>query len=758
MLSKIIEFQKNRIMKMIMKMKTLIFLAVLLSFSFSLSAQDQGEKYVLETLDFNSEASDYSAINLEGATIFCSDRTADTVTKMVKRYDYNTKRDFTDFYAVNTTEKTKKLLKVLNSDVHDGPMSITKDGNRVYFSRNGSKELADKRKRYLQIFYVDYKNGEWSEEVALPINSSSYNVSHPAISPDGTVLYFSSDMPDGKGGNDIYRIVYNKEDKRWGIHQNLGDAVNSKADEVFPFFTEDNKLYFSSNDKGGKGGLDIYMAELKKDNESFTKKEQLAEPINSKSDDFAFYEMKADIGRKGFLSSNRTGSKGLDDIYSWRFIENPLTVKGIVKNTNNDLIKDTDVVFVAKSASSEDEQMSEMIATTDEKGYYEIVLERETEYEVTVKNDFYYQKTHDLSTKVDVSKKFIEYDIVLEDLPFVRIIPIDADDGTNIENMAVKINLDNEFSTTDMTGKNGVKYEFPKSYRIGDEAEFIVSFVKNGYVEKEVAFTLLLENTGEIIIPVDIREQFICVKFKEDFDVTKLIGVKAIYYDYGSAEIRSDAAVELDKVCRFLNKYPAVSLELRSHTDNRGSNQHNYNLSDQRAKSAADYIKARIDNPNQISGRGYGENQPRKITAELAEEYRFLSEGDILDERFINGLATKDMQEEAHQLNRRTELIVTGVDETKYTTEEEYKAPLILYKVQVLSSKYKIETSDPVFKGYTNVSMYEESGRYKYTIGSEAEFSKADALRKQLANDFKGCFVVAFKNGKRITLSEARNY
>ena len=149
--------------------------------------------------------------------------------------------------------------------------------------------------------------------VELPFNSDDYNVAHPALSPDEKFLYFASDMKGSLGESDIYRVEI-LGDNQYGTPENLGDIINTSGRESFPFVSKNNVLYYSSDGIPGLGGLDIFAVKFY-ENGTVSKPINIGRPGNSADDDFCFV-MDSDT-KVGFLSSNRPGGKGRDDIYSF---------------------------------------------------------------------------------------------------------------------------------------------------------------------------------------------------------------------------------------------------------------------------------------------------------------------------------------------------------------------------------------------------------------------------------------------------------
>jgi outer membrane protein OmpA-like peptidoglycan-associated protein/tetratricopeptide (TPR) repeat protein len=199
-------------------------------------------------------------------------------------------------------------VKELNSNYHDGPVTISEDGNTMFFARDGqSTNLIEKDKKnnakigQLGIYRAQKVNGKWEIKEGLPINSTSYSVSHPSLSKDGKTLFFASNMPGGIGESDIWKITITAEG--YGTPINLGDKINTPSREVFPFISNNNQLYFASTGWSGLGGLDVFKVE---DNSQVI---NLGKPVNSEKDDFSF-SFNTEIN-KGYFASNRNGNDAI---------------------------------------------------------------------------------------------------------------------------------------------------------------------------------------------------------------------------------------------------------------------------------------------------------------------------------------------------------------------------------------------------------------------------------------------------------------
>jgi hypothetical protein len=179
--------------------------------------------------------------------------------------------------------------------------------------------------------YVSKKDdkGNWGKFENFPFNSDEYSIGHPAISADGQTIYFVSDMPGGFGQTDIYET--HQENGTWSKPTNLGEVINSPGKEMFPTVFNDGTLFYSSDGNAGLGGLDIYMSTPQ--NKRFTSILNLGYPLNSNADDFSLL-LNSDF-KSGFMSSNRAGGKGYDDIYSFtssKEIITQFTINVIVRN------------------------------------------------------------------------------------------------------------------------------------------------------------------------------------------------------------------------------------------------------------------------------------------------------------------------------------------------------------------------------------------------------------------------------------------
>ncbi|MDN5217257.1 tetratricopeptide repeat protein [Fulvivirgaceae bacterium BMA12] len=276
------------------------------------SYYEKKDSYEVQLLNINSSYSEFGVSFLEDGIVFASTR-EEVAPK--KRYN-RTNSAYLDLYQSKYDEDGNlgaitKLGKNVNTKYHEGPAVIYAGGNKMIFTRNNADAKVKEKDHKLvsfQLFETQKdKKGDWDKPRLLSFGEEKYSVGHAAVSQNGKLLYFSSNRPGGIGGTDLY--VSENLNGGWGTPKNLGDEINTEGNEMFPFISGDSLLYFSSDGKGGLGGLDIYRTSLT----SQQSVENLGAPINSEKDDFAFVLHKE--GNWGYFSSNRPGGIGDDDLY-----------------------------------------------------------------------------------------------------------------------------------------------------------------------------------------------------------------------------------------------------------------------------------------------------------------------------------------------------------------------------------------------------------------------------------------------------------
>ncbi len=494
---------------------------------------------------FNSRRADYSPMFLDNSCeqiYFTS--TNEKVTGNNKSEITGMKKGDIWFAVKNERGEWKRPEPVegeLNTDADEGAVSFTPDGQTMYLSRARREPASNTG---VEIYTSQRSDAKWSAPVKFEITSdtlSSY--AHPAVSLDGNWLYFTSDMPGGQGGRDIWRVNLKE---RAGSLENLGEWINTPGDEMFPYVRSDSVLYFASNGHPGYGGLDIFRAELTRSGGwSVT---NMGTPVNSAADDFG---ITFGTGEWGFFSSNRTDGRGFDHIYSFELPELKIMISGWV------LDKDEEPVPNA-------------------------------------------------------------------------VIRIVGNDGSNQKQVA---RADGSFS-------------FPLDRGVS----YVMLAGAKGYLNSKQEFT---SDTAEE--DAEYGVDFILAS------ITKPVVIDNIFYDFDRATLRPESKTALDEMAQVLRDNPNVTIEMASHTDRKGTEAYNIDLSSRRAQSVIDYLISVGIAADRLQSQGYGKSRPKTITKKLAREYPQFKEGDVLTEEYIEALSPED-QETADQINRRTEFQVLSID------------------------------------------------------------------------------------------------
>lgn len=462
---------------------------------------DQIKSFEIKMVDINSDKSDFGAF-LEGNSIyFTSARNSSS-----KIYSW-TKEPFLDIYKANLNEdgtiSNIELLKELNSKYHDGSVSISQDGNTMYFTSDSFRENSfekDKANKLKlgrnNIYSAKFVNGKWDEITSLPFNSKDFSSGNPSISRDGKTLFFSSNRPGSIGGVDIWKVSIS-ETGSYGTPENLGNKINSEGNDSFPFITSENVLYFSSDAKQGIGAMDVYKIDLNSDSEV----KNLGKPVNSEKDDFAFsYNENKKIG---FVASNRNGN---DDIFQLLPVCN-YEVNTIVTNANTGAIL--------------------------------------AEANVSI-----------------------------------------LDDKNNI------------ISSLKSNSKGEV------SYTVDCEKPYTIQAIKDGFESNSFDVKASNKKGGSINISAALNPITAIITETE-------VLLNPIFFEYNNSNITQQGAFELDKLVQIMKNNEKLIIFVKSHTDNRGSDEFNLLLSDKRAKATIQYVISNGIAVNRISGKGFGEKEPK---------------------------------------------------------------------------------------------------------------------------------------------------
>lgn len=594
--------------------------------------QDSPPFFSITPAAFNSSFSDFGTTYYKnGQVVFTSSRSSRASGSRIHSWDNSPFLDLqvASFSSNSQYEKTQLFRGKFQSKYHEGPVCFTSDFNTMYFTRNNyfkgkSKQSSDGTNK-LKIYRAKWLNNKWTEE-NLAINNDDFSTGHPALTNDEKYLVFSSDRPGGFGGSDLYFVSIDEQGNLGDI-KNLGASINTEGNEMFPTIDSQGRLFFASDGLPGLGGLDVfYCSSL-----SALNPQNLGEPINSPFDDF---HLSLDsLGTSGYLSSNRSGGAGYDDIYSVKLLR-PLVsssvFSGIVKNeTDGRTIDKSKLFLIDDSGLIVDSCLSGIDGsfgfTVLSDKYYRISASKE-KFATTTSNSFIPNKE-----KNDAGP----YEIKLRPISNIQVVVLIKDKLTQqpIDSVKLTATLSKQNTPLVVNNPEPKRAEYIVALdgmRVGDSVSLALSVERPGYLSQTVKVSDKISPDG--IVPVTIFAD----KIQVGADLSKIIDIKPIYFDLGKSNIRPDAAKELDKIVQVMNDNPSMVIELGSHTDCRSSASSNLSLSDRRAKASAEYIKKRITNPARITGKGYGESTP-------------------INDCRCEGEVKSSCSEQEHQLNRRTE-------------------------------------------------------------------------------------------------------
>ncbi len=251
----------------------------------------------------------------------------------------------------------------LNTDMDEGIISFSPDGSTMYLTKARRSPSSNTG---VEIYTSSRSDAKWSAPVKLEITADTLsNYGHPAVSPDGQWLYFTSDMPGGMGGRDLWRINLKE---RAGSLENMGEFINTPGDEMFPYMRTDSILYFASNGHPGFGGLDLFKATLTPS--GGWRVENMGQPVNSAADDFG---ITFGQGESGFFSSNRGDARGYDHIFSFELPALKILISGYVLDKDEEPVPNAVIRIVGNDGSNRKE-----VARTD--GTFQFPLQRGVKY------------------------------------------------------------------------------------------------------------------------------------------------------------------------------------------------------------------------------------------------------------------------------------------------------------------------------------------------------------------------------------------
>jgi len=571
---------------------------------------------------------------------------------------------YTDISSDGSASKVVSFSPNIRTQYHEGPCTFNHDGTEIYFTRSnlsGGTGINDEKGQVqLKIYHGIKGETDWEAISELPFCSNEYSVAHPALSDDGKYLVFTSNMPGGFGGMDLYMTT--SINGEWSTPVNLGPGINTKGNEAFPFWHSSGVLIFSSDGHQAKGGLDLYATGWN-GTDGFKGLQHLDAPFNSGRDDLGL--IISNDGKSGYIASDRKPTKGKDDLYSWSSPESilciPMQQEGevrelVVRNAgliplqnsfvwlipmnqdgpsqykdhfNTELLPkdDNQGSFYLKWGVTDTLSTATANTTSNPEGRASFKTDRKSTYILVVQHDGY------IPFASVFASELIPKEVILKAAPEKTTHCLNTrfmvynESGKLILNGA-SVELSGNCLKTPIqiyTDENGLaRYCLPDNCNIKalisqeEYAPHTFTFTPN---EEDELWSVYLKSGDHLTAP------------PAPIASGTVIVLDNIYYDFNKSEIRKSDAGELSGLATILKQYPDLKIELTSHTDTRGTAEYNMELSRRRSESSKAYLVSLGINGKRITTKAAGESQPRNKCVDEVP-----------------------CTEEEHQYNRRTEV------------------------------------------------------------------------------------------------------
>lgn len=672
-------------------------------------------------------------------------------------------------YLQITTDGKDNPLGKLNSDFHDGPVTINETALKVIFNRNVP---AKKKEGKDVIALFEKSTGKLQDKAAkkLPFCEEGSNYLHPYFNDAGTMLYYASDKFGGRGGFDIYYVTVNT-DGTYGDPISLGENVNTPFDEVYPTMLSDSILVFSSNRTSGYGGLDLYSITMKPDG-GWSAPRLLDLPVNSIRDDF-YLIPSAEGDHQYLISSNRDGS---DDIFN---VTIPADAKGgwdvkLIDSKNGEALANT-----AAKIQYELSTVEGKTDTTDTNGKLDVsplggtmtlsvdgYKQAQASYQAP-KHAFFTTKEE----KIELNKIF-KYD--------VNGKVLDATTGNGLSNATIVVTRGSQVDTIKTDDKGRFLQNITLDAADKDTTLKIEMF-RDGYAPKVIEGVAI--NSGNTQVDLNAIADLTMSKINEGDELGALLSINSIYFELGKWDITPEGAVELDKIANLLLRNPSLLVECGSHTDCRGNKASNQDLSAKRAKSTVDYIMKKGVGEKQLRYKGYGEDRPvndcrcegaqattcteEELALNRRTEFRVLKSL-VKDDQTVEEEVASTVKGDALQAGEEENQAETSANELKadnfefsvnavYNNESKFKQAIPAGKVfMVQIGAFTGEVDNSFFNGVTPIRVEPtDLGFTRYCAGFFTTYEKAEAAMIALQKKgFVDAFVVGFLNGKRVHVQE----
>jgi outer membrane protein OmpA-like peptidoglycan-associated protein/tetratricopeptide (TPR) repeat protein len=501
----------------------------------------------------------------------------------------------------------------LDQAFHEGVATFNPGQDEIFFTRTRQTERQEERLR-LEISAARLlPQGNWSALKPLPFSSDTYSVAHPSVSKDGERLYFSSDMPGGQGGKDLYVSV--RVNGSWSEPINLGGTINTEGDEVFPYIAPDGSLYFSSDGLVGLGGQDIYRV-CEDASDLWGHPENLGAPFNTEADDFAI--IVDSTGKKGYFTSNREGGKGGDDLYYFERAGRHVQLEVLAIDTGQPL----------EATLLIDEQKDTVV--TDAMGRATLQIQACTY--ITAQSEGHVPKTIEVCPQeMDQQADTLVVAVALEAQPLFQLAGVAFDQITGRPLPSVELRLVNDSCATAQSDYTNEKGQF--QFETSTPCCYTLEATLDNYQKRTLEDTLCL-NAGQarmfsnvFLVPKKADtvaadtdptseatpEQDIFTGFERSTnsqsDSTELVYRLNVYYDVGRSSVQPNSVAELIKLRDLLLRNQDLQVAIYSHTDSEGGYTYNMRLSQKRADKIVRYLIGQGIERERLEAQGFGETR-----------------------------------------------------------------------------------------------------------------------------------------------------
>jgi len=682
---------------------------------------------ISNSTSLNSPYSDFCPVFYKEGLLFTSDRSSALIDENLYGWTnygyldlyYSQPAFFRDFWSEMSVPR--RMSDVFNQTWHDGPASFSSDFETIFITRTTKMKVKRDENNFrtslLRIYSGEITGNQRVKYEPFPYNSETYSVGHPTVSADGSKMIFSSDMPGGFGGSDLY--ISEKNGTEWSQPENLGPLVNSFGNEVFPFWLNDTTLYFSSDGHFGYGGLDLF--ESRWDGKVWQAPENMRKPVNSSYDDFGLV-FHRDMN-EGFFSSNRPGGLGADDIYAIRnysgipsriwekpkegqlLASGPFRACGYVRDKiTMDPLPEASV-FVINSKTHD-----VYVFRTDTSGLYCLPVEKDLLYVAKAMKPGYFDDcvTFRFSAPDSAETNTVPRDLLLDRYEVNKTFVLEN----------IYYDLDKWHIRPDARPPLDRLVQLMKQYPIAIElsshTDSRASHEYNDVLSQRRAEAAVRYITLKGVNPMRMEAQ--------GYGETRLVNRCADGVPCSEEEHQANRRTEF----RIL-------------------------------ETASDYYGREPFNPDIFRD---GEKIPVQVLD--PDFFKGCLQTPAGDDTTVKEPAAETAKQAVSEQGTKpaalpeTQQIPASVPGTELSVDFMSPDTATFFTVQIIANLTPIDMESAIFKGETGVFEKQIGNYFKYFTGMYGTYNEAASKRRQIAPKFPGCFVVGFHEGRAVTSGELK--